>query len=117
MPHILLVEDTPDVRQVLTMALESEAHTVEMAATRATGQALISDRPFDLMIADVLLPDGDSFDLTEIADRRNIPSLLITGDLETSNRMASQGRPCLTKPFTVDALLAAVAAVIGRAAA
>lgn len=99
MSKVLLVEDTRDVGQVLSMALEAEQHEVTTVATCQAARPIIAGGAIDLLITDVLLPDCDATSLANDAERRGIPYILITGDVATAMQLSSAGRKCLTKPF------------------
>jgi PAS domain S-box-containing protein len=82
---ILLVEDNPATRKSLRLSLESEGHVVVEAADARTAMALAGDRPPDLVLQDLCLPDLDGIELVhrlraqpQLAD---VPILCITGFL------------------------------------
>ncbi len=62
-PQILLVEDDEDLREGLSFALEHEGYSVSVAATCSEAETHLSTQPVDLVILDVMLPDGSGFDL------------------------------------------------------
>ncbi|HEX2940680.1 MAG TPA: response regulator [Rhodopila sp.] len=113
MSNILLVEDTQDVGRVLSMALEAEQHQVKVVATCQAARPIIAAGRLDLLITDVLLPDGDAMPLVEDAEQRGIPCLLITGDVTTALQINNAGRKCLAKPFPLTAFVDEVEAVLG----
>lgn len=62
-PQILLVEDDEDLREGLSFALEHEGYSVSVATRIAEAETLLARRSMDLIILDVMLPDGSGFDL------------------------------------------------------
>jgi PAS domain S-box-containing protein len=112
---ILLVDDEPTVRVLLSEVLSELGYTVIEAADSVAGlQALRSNTHIDLLITDVGLPGG--MNGRQMADagreiRPNLKTLFITGYAENAVIGAGQlgpGMQVLTKPFAVDTLVARV---------
>ena len=61
--RILAVDDEPNLRELLRIVLEGEGYTVRTAASYAEGTQLLTHEPFDLVICDIFLPDGNGLDL------------------------------------------------------
>jgi PAS domain S-box-containing protein len=61
--RVLLVEGHLRTRATLARLLETWGHSVEQAATLAQGRQLLRSQPFDLLLTDVALPDGEGADL------------------------------------------------------
>ena len=108
---VLVVDDEPTVRIMVTEVLEDLGyHAVEAADGRAGLQILNSGLPIDLLITDVGLPGGMNGRQMADAARVQRPALkvlFITGYAESSvfeNGPAHQGMHVLTKPFSVDNL-------------
>jgi CheY-like chemotaxis protein len=59
---ILLAEDTPGLQALITLWLEEAGHTVVATASGREIVELITERSFDLLITDILMPDGDGWD-------------------------------------------------------
>ena len=57
-----MVEDDPDVQKINRMALERHGFRVLEAATMAAGLALLRENSVDLLLLDVMLPDGSGVD-------------------------------------------------------
>jgi DNA-binding response OmpR family regulator len=113
MAHILVVEDDPGVRAVLERGLRLAGHVPIMAEDLAGGRAEWASKRFDLVLLDVMLPDGDG--LTLLAERRRAgdetPTLLLTAreESELHQRAALAGATdYLAKPFAYADLLARV---------
>jgi PAS domain S-box-containing protein len=112
---ILVVDDEPSVRVLLTEVLGELGYTLIEAADSISGlQILRSDVPIDLLITDVGLPGG--MNGRQMADagrevRPNLKTLFITGYAENAVFGSSQlepGMKVLTKPFVVDTLVSRV---------
>jgi DNA-binding response OmpR family regulator len=67
MPRILLVEDDLNVRPLMEHIMVEHGYQVTTAESVATGTALISSQPFDLVICDVKLSDGNGLSVAERA--------------------------------------------------
>lgn len=117
MKHILLVEDDTDLSEGLLFAFEEDGYTVECAANMNKAHALLN-RPFDLAILDVMLPDGSGFDLCrEIRQQSNMPILFLTSrddELDIVKGLDGGGDDYVTKPFQLRVLLSRVKALLRR---
>ena len=69
---VLLIEDHADTRYALDKVLRKWGHEVESAPTVHSGLALANSKPFDVILSDIGLPDGDGFGL--IREVKNTPS-------------------------------------------
>jgi len=111
--RILVVDDEERMRQVLVRALEAEGYSVEGAADGASAIVLARDRPYDLVILDLLLPrvDGRTV-LRELLARRPRQSVLILSALTDSaskvETLELGAEDYLAKPFSFEELLARV---------
>jgi signal transduction histidine kinase/CheY-like chemotaxis protein len=112
---VLLVEDEEPLSELFVRWLGELGHEVTAAAGVDEALALLeTDEPFDLLLTDVSLPDGDGADVAAaaVAARPGLPVLLMSG-------CAVEGRDLvgdlmvLTKPFGKDELARAVAAAAG----
>ena len=112
---VLLVEDEPIVRMLMTEMLSDHGYTVLEAHSGRSGLSVVeSGTRLDLLITDVGLPGG--MDGRQLADavrqqRPNLKALFVTGYAESAALEISrreQGIEIMIKPFTVDALLAKV---------
>ena len=116
---VLVVDDEPTVRMLVTEVLEDLGYTAIEAADGAAGlQVLGSDIRLDLLITDVGLPGG--MNGRQVADaarakRPDLEVLFITGYAENAlvgNGHLEPGMQVVTKPFAVDALAARIRAII-----
>jgi len=109
---ILIVEDEPAVREMLTLLLEGEGYRTMAAADGREASALLGrggPRP-DLVLADYNLPNGSN-GLQVVASLQqrldcDLPAIILSGDIstETLREIASEGRAYLGKPVTAAAL-------------
>ena len=117
---ILVVDDELEIREGLEALLTSESFEVTVAETGQAGLQKLEDRPFDLMLLDVSLPDRNGLDmLREIRLRDpNLAIILITayGSIDMAREAFKGGaQDYITKPWSNDELLIQVAqAVEGR---
>ncbi len=121
--RILVVEDDPDLATLLAMLFRPPRYTVRVAGDLARARALLAEPPGpDLVLLDVVLPDGNGLDLCRElkAVRTALPVLLITGrdEAEIRRRPAAHGPDLfMEKPFEPEEVLAAARwLLLGRAA-
>jgi signal transduction histidine kinase len=110
--RILVVEDQVDSRDYLVRVLRADGHAVEEAEDCAGARARLAAAPFDLLLADAGLPDGDGWALVREA-QRGWPTLragVVTGwDAGPERQEASGVAFVLRKPWQVAELQAHVA--------
>lgn len=119
---ILIVDDQPDLLELLQMALEQEGFRVRTAASGAAAlEAIASDKP-DLILLDIVLGDISGIKLTtrlKNSDQTSqIPIILLTAkDSETDIivGLSVGADDYITKPFSTKVLLARMEAVLRRA--
>jgi DNA-binding response OmpR family regulator len=107
---VLLVEDDPDVLEVLRQALEDDGYVVESACTRSAAARRLVSGGIDLLITDLMLGEEDGAVLMWLAERHDIPVLGITGH---SARWWPREPAVLQKPFTADRLTAEAGRLLG----
>src|SRR6478672_1065928 len=111
---ILVVDDESEIREGLELLLTGEGYGVSSADTGESGLGKLEERPFDLMLLDVSLPDRNGLELLKEVRRRDpdLPVVLITayGSIDMA-RAAFKGGALdfITKPWSNDELLAQVA--------
>jgi DNA-binding response OmpR family regulator len=106
-PHILVIEDDPLVGEVVAAALEDD-YTTSVVQSSAAGLRLLSGGGIDLILLDCTLPDGIDCTLIPSADRMGLPVVLMSGDPQRTEGLATQPRAFILKPFTLGDLVAAV---------
>jgi DNA-binding response OmpR family regulator len=115
MQKILVIEDTPDVRELITDTLRFNGFEIIAAADGEAGiQAAVSHLP-DLILCDVQMPRKDGFEV--LADLRQrpatatIPFVFLTGQADKSHMRQGMNLGAddfLAKPFMLNELMAAV---------
>jgi two-component system, OmpR family, response regulator len=119
-PRVLVVDDEPGIRELVQVALKFHGCAVITAATGNDALRLAgSDRP-DLIVLDIMLPDIDGFEVVRRlrAGGNEVPVIFLTARDTTSDTvtgLALGGDDYITKPFSVEALVARVRAVLRRA--
>ena len=110
---ILLVDDETRLRQTLARSLAARGYRVDEAATCRDAIAAASDRPYDLLLLDVNLPDATGWDVLRqlAATGRRVPTVVFSAVPPSAARV-KEFRPLavLYKPFPMDALLRVVRA-------
>ncbi|WP_338665554.1 ATP-binding protein [Pararoseomonas sp. SCSIO 73927] len=114
---ILLVDDDPDLRGVLTAALGALGYTVLAAADGAAGLAALEAGCPDLMILDYAMPGLTGAEVARLAwaRRPGLPIIFSSGYADTASieAVAGEGAVVLRKPFRIADLRAAIAAALG----
>ena len=116
--HILAVDDDAQIRRALSTILRTRGYTVELAqdADDALGKAI--DRPPDLVILDLSLPDRSGIDVCrELRSWMTAPILILSvlsGDVDKIAGLDAGADDYLTKPFSAGELLARVRALLRR---
>jgi DNA-binding NtrC family response regulator len=116
---VLIIDDEVEIRESLQTLLEFEGYEVESAANAAQGISKLGDRPFDLVLLDLALPDRNGLELLpEIrAIDPQISVIMITayGTVEDAVRAMQAGAAnFLQKPWDNEKLLADVRSVVAR---
>lgn len=112
-PHVLLVEDEQTVAKGLKMVMDEEGYDVDLADTGLIALNKFRAQNFDLMVADLRLPDIDGMEVIEHVreSRPETKVVIITGypSVATAVRAVKIGvSDYLRKPFTDDEFMAAV---------
>jgi len=119
--RILVVDDEPNIVDVISMALRFEGFEVQSAGTGADAIAAVAAQQPQLLVLDVMLPDIDGFEVCRRlrASDNDVPVIFLTARDTTSDTVTGLtlgGDDYITKPFSVEALVARVRAVLRRAA-
>ena len=79
MKKILVVEDEPDIRELLVNYLKNEGYEVASAEDGVTALALFSKSPFDLVILDILIPKIDGYGVCEVIKKQSdVPVIFLS---------------------------------------
>src|SRR5262245_3850115 len=117
--RILIVEDEAKLQAIVERGLRGEGFAVDGATTAKGGLDFVKSYHYDLVILDLLLPDGSGVALLrQIRDRnRSLPVLMLTarGDIESKTLSFQSGADdYLTKPFSMAELSLRVKALLRR---
>jgi DNA-binding NtrC family response regulator len=114
---ILVVDDESEIREGLELLLKTEGYQVAMAESGQSGLSRLEERPYDLLLLDVSLPDRNGIEM--LKDIRthdpHLPIVLITayGSIEMARAAFKSGAmDYITKPWSNDELLAQVAQAV-----
>jgi DNA-binding response OmpR family regulator len=121
--RILLVEDEPAILESLAYVLSRDGFTVATAKNAAEASAVATGGNVDLVVLDLMLPDGSGFDLIRgwrgIATNRPMPIIVLSSRDAEADRVAaleSGADDYVTKPFSPREIVARVRAVLRRSA-
>lgn len=119
-PHILVVDDDREIRTLLGRYLTGQGFRVSAAADRREYEAMQSTGSYDLIVLDVMLPDGSGLDICRaLRDRKpHVPVILLTALKEDVDRIIGLelgADDYLGKPFNPRELSARIRAVLRRA--
>jgi len=118
MSRVLLVEDEPQIRRFVRLALEGQGCDVRESATAASGLLAAGEMQPDLVILDLGLPDRDGLDfIRDLRAWASLPVLVLSARSLESDKVAALDAGAddyLSKPFGVPELLARVRALLRR---
>ena len=116
--RLLVVDDDPDLRDMLGRLLVAEGYEVDKASTGAEALKALGDRRADLVILDVVLAAEDGFEvLAAIRRSSNVPVILLTGRGRETDRVLGLklgADDYVVKPFSGAELAARVGTVLRR---
>ncbi len=118
-PRILVVDDEPNIVEVVTMALRFQGFTVEGAASGREALAAVASFKPHLIVLDVMLPDMEGFEVAERlgAQRAGVPIIFLTARDATSDKvrgLSGGGDDYMTKPFSLEELVARIRTILRR---
>jgi CheY-like chemotaxis protein len=118
MKRILIVDDEPFIRQVIEDVLTEEGYEVLVASSGRTMLQVLETQQPNLILLDVMMPDGDGRDALEAMQSqphlRDIPVVIISSGA-ADHRLKGISVPTLTKPFDIDQLMSVVVDAVGPA--
>ena len=117
--RLLVVEDEPRIAELLRAALERTGFVADAVATAADGRATVAVNPYDAVVLDLGLPDGDGLELLRELRRAGnlIPILILTARDALEDRVGGLDAGAddyLVKPFAMSELIARVKALLRR---
>jgi len=121
--RILIIEDEPDIRKTIDYNLSKESFEVFQAASIAEGEQAIQQHKPDLVILDLMLPDGSGLtlcrDIKSDPATKNTLVILLTAKADELDRVIGfelGADDYVTKPFSVRELILRVRAILKRRA-
>jgi two-component system OmpR family response regulator len=117
--RVLVVDDEPNIVDVISMALRFEGFEVESAATGADAIAAVAARRPQLLVLDVMLPDIDGFEVARrlASARAEVPIVFLTARDSTEDvvhGLTLGGDDYVTKPFSLEELVARIRTILRR---
>ena len=117
--RVLVVDDEPNIVDVISMALRFEGFEVESAATGADAIASVAARRPQLLVLDVMLPDIDGFEVARrlATARTDVPIIFLTARDSTEDvvhGLTVGGDDYVTKPFSLEELVARIRTILRR---
>ncbi|MBT2208995.1 MULTISPECIES: response regulator transcription factor [Actinomadura] len=117
--RVLVVDDEPYLADLVATALRYEGYTAEVAGTCAETAAKVTEFRPDLIVLDVMLPDGSGLDACHRLRREGCaaPVVFLTARDATEDKIAGLtvgGDDYVTKPFSLEELIARIRAVLRR---
>ena len=118
MLKILLVDDDPNIRQLVNLYLEKEGFEVAMAARGDDALKMFKESPPNLILLDIMLPGMDGWQVCrEVRKLSNIPIIMLTAKDETFDKVLGLelgADDYVAKPFDMKELVARIKAVSRR---
>ncbi len=118
-PRILVVDDDPDMRQMMTQFLRQHGTIALPAATEVEVRAQLSGGRVDLILLDVMLGDENGLDIcARLRHEQDVPIIMVSALSADHQRMQGYevgADDYIAKPFNPELLLARVKAVLSRA--
>ena len=118
---VLIVEDEPDIRKTIDYNLSKESFKVVQAESIAQGEKALAANKIDVIILDLMLPDGSGLtlcrDIKSDAKTKHIPIIILTAKTEEVDRVVGfelGADDYVTKPFSVRELILRVKAILKR---
>jgi len=120
-PRVLVIDDEPNIRELVQVALKFHGCAVTLGICGKDALDLAASEKPDLIVLDVLLPDIDGFEVCRRlrSSGDEVPVIFLTARDATSDTVTGLtigGDDYITKPFSVEALVARVRAVLRRTA-
>ncbi|MEA2299439.1 MAG: two-component system, OmpR family, response regulator [Solirubrobacteraceae bacterium] len=118
-PRVLVVDDEPNIVDVVSMALRFQGFAVAAAASGAEALARVADFRPDIVVLDIMLPDMEGFDVAErlSAKRIDVPIIFLTARDATEDKVRGLtigGDDYVTKPFSLEELVARIRTILRR---
>jgi two-component system, OmpR family, response regulator len=117
--RVLVVDDEPNIVEVVTMALRFQGFEVEAASTGREALSAVNRFKPHLMVLDVMLPDMEGFEVASRlgAQRAGVPIIFLTARDATEDKvrgLTGGGDDYMTKPFSLEELVARIRTILRR---
>jgi two-component system OmpR family response regulator len=118
--RVLVVDDEPNIADVVAMALRFQGFTVETVHSGQAALSAVGSFKPDLIVLDVMLPDLDGFEVANRlgGPRGRVPVIFLTARDATEDKirgLSIGGDDYVTKPFSLEELVARVRTILRRA--
>jgi len=121
MATVLVADDDRHIREIVRFALEKAGHKVMEAADGAAALEQVRNRPVDLVVLDIIMPEDDGLEVCrKLRQERRVPILFLSSRDEEVDRVLGLelgADDYVTKPFSPRELVARVKAVLRRSGA
>ncbi len=115
---ILVVDDDPEIREIISILLDREGFTVREAADANTAFTSLQQLPVNLIILDIMMPGDSGFEFcAELRKTSTVPILFLsakTADIDKAEGFDCGGDDYLIKPFSSIELISRVKALLRR---
>ena len=116
---ILVVDDNPEIREIIQVLLGGEGYLVETAGNGVKALEMLSQREYDLIILDIMMPKKDGLSVLKEMRRKkdSTPVILLTAKDSVEDRVAgldAGANDYLVKPFAFEELLARVRVLLRK---
>ena len=115
--HLLVVDDEPNIRELLSVSLRFSGFAVSTAADGREALAAAAAHEPDLVVLDMLLPDMDGLQVADrLREQRSTPVLFLTARDAIEDKVAglAVGEDYVTKPFSLEEVVARIQNVLRR---
>ena len=120
MKRILIVEDEPDIQELLCAYLRDAGYETAAAGDGVVALSLFQEQSFDLVLLDIMLPKIDGFGVCEVIRRQSqVPVLMLTaldGEEQQLRGFGLDIDDYVTKPFSMPVLLEKIRVILRRSA-
>lgn len=119
LPHVLVVDDQPDIRHPLSTYLTQKGFRLSAAESAAEARKILETSAIDLVVLDIMMPGEDGLSLCRhLRETKDIPIILLTAMAEETDRVIGLevgADDYVVKPFNPRELLARIKSVLRRA--
>jgi putative two-component system response regulator len=115
MARLVIADDDPQIRELLSLWLSRRGHKVRMAEHGEQVLALLDEESADLVISDIVMPVMNGVDLARMLKTRGITLILMTGHatgLAREDELRALSHTLLLKPFALKEMGAAIEAAL-----